>query len=222
MDAICLCLDKRIDEWSKLEEDCNSRGIKFHKFIAGDGSNKELKYDYIDVENPDVSRFDYGKDGFKHHHWNVLQCHKLMIKKAEEMELPYVLMLEDDSCFTSRFDKIFDGLEGFLPYFNWNIFYLGWWIGDQEDDFNTNIENLWNQSQQSRIMPYNKNIGGFHGAILNKNVFPYLSSLPNETSMDSMINKTQGLMKYVITPKVIHVKSMYSITEGAFFNRKEY
>jgi len=139
------------------------------------------------------------------------------------MGLPYILMLEDDSCFTSRFDKIFDGLEEFLPYFNWNAFYLGWWINqNEEDSFNTNIENLWNKSQQSRIMPYNQNIGGLHAVILTKNTFSYLSSLPNHDPMDSMINKTKNFMRYIITPKIIHVKSMYSVTEGTFFNRKEY
>ena len=35
--AICLCLDKRKDEWEDLERQCNAKGIEFEKFIVGDG-----------------------------------------------------------------------------------------------------------------------------------------------------------------------------------------
>ena len=35
--AYCLCLDKREEHWEDLKEQCESKGIKFHPFIVGDG-----------------------------------------------------------------------------------------------------------------------------------------------------------------------------------------
>ena len=48
--AICLCLDKRKDEWEDLQRQCESKGIEFEKFIVGDGKTLDPDmYDRIDV-----------------------------------------------------------------------------------------------------------------------------------------------------------------------------
>ena len=220
MDAICLCLDKRKEHWLRLEEQCVDSKIKFHRFIAGDGSDPELSYDYIDNPNPDVSRWIYGRQGYKHHLWNATECHKRMILKAKEAYMPWVLFLEDDGYITERFDDIFQDIENCLPYFNWHVVYLGWWRGDENDEFNTEIEKNWQETHKSHLMPINFDVGGLHGVLIHSSVYDYILSLPPVNCIDAFLNGPDGLLRYLVTPKIIHTKTMYFNTEGCILTRK--
>ena len=48
--AYCLCLDKREEHWLNLQEQCESKGIEFCRFLVGGGELfPEEKYDHVDI-----------------------------------------------------------------------------------------------------------------------------------------------------------------------------
>ena len=105
--AICLCLDKRKDEWEDLQRQCESKGIEFEKFIVGDGKTLDPDmYDRIDVEDADLSDWSYGNDTTKIRHYNAFMSHIEIFKRAKEQGLNRFLLLEDDAYFTERFDDV--------------------------------------------------------------------------------------------------------------------
>lgn len=214
-------MDKRKEHWLELQKSFENTEIKFQPFIAGDGSDSELKYDYIDNPNPDVSTWGYGREGFKHHHWNALQCHKRMIQYAKDCNWSSVLLLEDDAYLTSRFFNGLNYLDGFVDYLNLDVLYLGWWVGDENDSYNTAIEERFKDNQDFRLERVGDNLGGLHGALVFSHVYDYILSLPENNPIDSQLNMTRGILRYIVQPKLIHVKSIYSFTEGVVLNRKE-
>ena len=59
--ALCLCLDKRQDEWDELKEQCESHGIEFDPFVVGEGKLLPFEsYDRIDDKFPPVEHWQYG------------------------------------------------------------------------------------------------------------------------------------------------------------------
>ena len=217
MDAICLCLDKRIDEWSKLEEDCNNRGIKFHKFIAGDGSNPELVYDYIDDPNPPLQYWGYGRQGYKHHHYNAFQCHQKMIKIAQENFWNEVLLLEDDAYLTEAFIKQFEISHSVANYTNFDFIYYGWW----NESLDKESEEL-RSKNDFKIIEHKENLGGLHGLLVKSRMYNLILSLLPVNPIDYQLNQCgPNIYRGVVLPKMIHVKSIYSMTEGVIFNREK-
>lgn len=229
MYAICLALDKRKDEWKKLQEQCKNSGIEMIPFIAGDGSDDELVYDHIDIipQQHQIANWGYSRPGFEHHHINAFLCHQKMIKKAQDMNLPYFLLLEDDTYLTNRFDEIIQEIQYFIDYCQWDIIYLGWWVGQEDDEWNLQIEEEYKNNKKVKLLKYEKNIGGLHGAIINSNIYNLLLKLKPNNPIDSQLNMliefnavSPLINRFIVTPKALHVKSIYSFCEGSVLQRK--
>lgn len=218
----CLCLDKRKEHWEKLEKQCLDVGIPFERFVAGAGHILD-HYDYIDEVNPDVKGWGYGVPGLKHTHYSAFQCHQRMIKKAKEQGKSNVLMLEDDSYITSRFKPVWNALSQQITINipHWDLLYLGWWIGGEDSEYTVKTEDDFNKH---RICGVEKMVrcGGLHGVIINHTMYDTLLSLPANNPIDWQLNSMHSrIQSYYVYPRLIHVRSMYSETEGANFNRQD-
>lgn len=226
--VICLCLDKRKEYWKDLQKQTESLGIEFIPFIVGKGQDSTLKYDLIDEPNPDVRNWGYGSDGLKQNHYWALKSHQKMAAKAQELGFKRVLFMEDDAYWTSRALTIIENIEkreNFLDYLlSFPVIYAGWWgFGEENSEYNLEIENSFNESGEIslREIKYGTNIGGAHGIIFTKEMFPIIQSLPPITTLDTQLCFLRGKIPAVkICPKIIHVKSCWSYCEGAVFNRK--
>lgn len=213
----CLCLPDREENWSQLEAQIKEKGWNYERFLAGKPSySGPLKLDYVDVENPDVSRWGYGREGFKHHHWNAFQCHHEMLRRATKEGVENLLILEDDAYITDRFDKVFAQVPENLEY---DILYLGWWIGDENDQFNKKIESEYAADGIIRIYKVGQ-LGGLHGALINRRMFRFILGMPANNPIDCQLNYNHpNLNTWYVAPKIIHTRSMLSVCEGSVINR---
>lgn len=220
MEAYCLCLDKRKEHWFRLQKECSEVGINMTPFICGNGQIlSENEYDQVDEENPDVSQWGYGIDGHKKNHYNALIAHKKIISKAKERDLPFFLMLEDDAYITSRFSDV---LYEVTPYVtDFDLLFLGWWIGDENDSYNKELEVEYRKHKRvghSRC----SQIGGLHGVVIKESMYDFLLNLPENNPIDYQLNANEihrQINSYYITPKIIHTKTMYSECEGSVIER---
>ncbi len=232
---LCLSLDKRKEHWQALQKHAESLGLNFTPFVCGDGTDTTLEYDQIDVVNPGVSRWGYGVEGHKHHHYNALLAHKGMIQRAKNNGWSSVLLMEDDAIFLKRFDDIISKIQhpafndsvegGWVKYLEqFSLVYLGWWKGQETDDWNTGIEDSYkefNAVSLHNIHP-SEPVGGFHGVIVRSNLFDWILSLPMNNPLDSQINSNRRhIPSVLVCPKIIHTKDMYSQCEGTWLGRKK-
>lgn len=216
--ASCLCLDKR---WMERYEDIRDISLRldcdFEFFLAGDGKTLDANYDYIDEPDPDVSRWGYGRQGFKHHHWNAFHCHKEMIRRAKAEGRENLLMLEDDAYMTDRFEKIWKHISAFNP--KYDLLYLGWWISDENDEFNKNIEKNWDDRGIIEIDVV-RQVGGLHGVLVRNTMFDYILNLPANNPIDYQLNRCHDQFDSLyIRPKIIHTRTTYSMCEGSVITR---
>jgi len=215
-EAICLCLDKRQAEWTQLAEDFEKRfGQPMQKCIAGAGEifPKEY-YNHIDVkpEQVDLRYWGYGRADLKIHHYNAFLCHKKMLTYAKQKGLKRVLFLEDDSYFTDRYEKVIN----LLPKIDFNLLYLGWWIGATNPD----IEEAYKTIGQCGIANVDT-LGGLHGVIIDETMYDYMLTLPPINPIDSQLNLIHSrIQSYYVYPKLIHVKSIFSNCEQCTIERE--
>ena len=228
--AYCLCLDKREEHWLDLKKQCESRGVEFNRFLVGKGEIFDAKeYDRIDIPVPESFRWGYGgheKDTTEEsdikiaHHYNAFLSHQAMAKKALEDGDDKVLFLEDDAYFTDRFDVIAKNLEPDIEKMKHDILYLGWWIGDEGDEFNEEIEKAWREQRGVGIAKAYR-IGGFHGVILSRRILDIITRLEPFDPIDSQLSKFfhDKIESYFIVPKIIHDKGIFSECEQNIVER---
>lgn len=221
--AIILALDKRKNEWQELIAQCEVVGIEVTPFICGDGLDPELVYNRIDDVNPDVSGWGYGVPHLKHHHWNAFQTHQGMIKMAREKGYKSVLFLEDDAYITSRFVDVMQKVEQNLPSpTEWLLFYLGWWCGDENDEWNKKIEENYNSSGAVSWNYIKANFGGLHAVVIREELFDMIEQFKPNNPIDTQLCYYRDYIpSYYLEPKVIHIKSIHSYTEGCTFQRNK-
>ena len=228
--AYCLCLDKREEHWLDLEKQCLSKGLEFNRFLVGDGNifNKE-EYDRIDVLMPKSISWSYGghtKDDDderyikKSKHYNAFLSHQSIAKKALEDGDEKVLFLEDDAYFTERFDEVVEKIETDVGNMEYDMLYLAWWIGDEGDDFNEDVENIWKEKGEFGIGKVKK-IGGFHGVIISRKILDIITRLDPIDPVDSQLSQFfhDKIESYFIAPKIIHDKGIFSECEQSIVER---
>ena len=190
-----------------------------HRFIVGDGDLLPIMdYDKVNVDKKYMTEWGYGREGYKHRHWNAMISHRMMIKRAKAAKWPYFLMLEDDVYITDRFKEVWGQLQPDPA--NYNLLYLGWWIGDENDDWNLDMEARYNNHKECHVgAPVQ--LGGLHAVIINESMYDTLLSLPLNNPIDSQINQLghERLNSAIILPKIIHTHSLPSNCEGSTIQR---
>lgn len=221
--VIILCLDKRRDLWTELTKQCVKRGWTVHQFFVGDGTDGRLRYKYIDKSevHPDW-RWGTGIGALRH--CNAFRSHKEIVKYAIRKEFPNFLLLEDDAYILDRYDAVMNSLSDELSSNQIDLLYLGWhafeFSGDYAVGKNHVIEQEWNERRVSELLPVNFNIGGFHAVWINNTMYTRLLNLPAICPMDSQCNIMRDINRYMITPKVFHVRSGYSSCEDKIVIRE--
>lgn len=225
--AICLCLDKRKEHWPALQKQVEDLGMEFIPYVCGNGEDSDLKYDQIDDKNPDVRGWGYSKEGHQINHWNALKGHKGITQKAKDLDLKSFLLLEDDALILNRAVNILERMNGDI----WEIYlggydlvYLGWWRGNELDDFNTTIEDNYKNLDYIFSLPIDPNtpVAGLHGCIIRNTIYDFILNCPMNNPLDSQFVKNrENIPSLMICPKIIHTKDMWSHTEGCLLQRKK-
>ncbi len=237
--ASCLCVDTRYEErkhdiadmshriqalggdWETFKAITNSIPLGVPEdcayIIENEGDRQDIPADQI----KDLERWGYGRDGYKHHHWNAFQCHKAMIQRAIDEKRENLLLLEDDAYFTDRFEEVWEKVTEHIMPGDCDILYLGWWISDENDKFNRIIEQNWNEQGIIQIDKV-RQLGGLHGALIDKSMFNFLMKLPATNPIDWQLNAYHSRInsKYIL-PKIIHTRTTYSLCEGSVITRNE-
>ncbi|MAF25667.1 hypothetical protein CL634_08875 [bacterium] len=226
--ALCLCLDKRYEEWHDLWQQCEGRGIEFDPFVVGDGLIFSVeKYGRIDDRYPPVENFSYGNDITKIRHCNALLSHQSMIRRALDEGVERVLLLEDDAYFTDRYDDVLDKLSDQIEELDYDMLYLGWWVGDENDEWNEEIERAYNEDgavgiEHVRDAP-GHNVGGLHGVLVHERILKIIATLPPSDPVDCQLNRLlhKNAQTYFVKPKIIHDKGIFSNCEQNIIERKK-
>jgi hypothetical protein len=233
--TVCLCLNKRWQERRQDILDMQTRieniGSRFEIFMAQCGDFDPV----IDVDIPpiqyydktraeldaEVSQWGYGNAQHKHNHWNALQCHKYILRQAIQEGVQKLFILEDDAYFVNRFESIWEQIQPFIDEIFIPILYLGWWVGDENDEFNKNIETNWHENGTISIVKV-RQVGGLHAAIIDCSMFDFLINLPDNNPIDAQLNLLgihHQINTIFIAPKLIHTRSTYSYCEGNVIER---
>jgi len=228
--AYCLCLDKREEHWLDLKSQCEGKGLEFNRFLVGKGEISDPdEYDRIDLDEPPIDRWSYGGHASntveetkikRSHHCNAFLSHQAMAKKALEGGDEKVLFLEDDAYFTNRFDDVVSQLEDTILELEYDMLYLGWWIGDEGDEFNNKVEKIWNEEGSAGTGDVS-GVGGLHGVILSRGVLDAITRLDPIDPIDAQFNAFfhKYIKSYFIAPKIIHDKGIFSECEQSITER---
>lgn len=221
--VLCMSLDKRKEHWTALKEQCAKFDIDMRPFICGDGSDESLVYDHIDNPNPDTQGWGYSAAGHQKNHWNALSTQKGMIRYAKEQGWRSVLLLEDDAYILQRFTDVINKVEENMPEDNsWLLFYLGWWRGDENDDFNVALENKYKDNGEVSYDYIQGNVGGFHSVVVREELYDIILELPMNNPLDTQVcYMRQWIPSLMLKPKATHIKDLWSFTEGCVFIRKK-
>tara|TARA_R110002051_G_scaffold62600_2_gene114285 strand:- start:1400 stop:2122 length:723 start_codon:yes stop_codon:yes gene_type:complete len=233
--AICLCLDKRQNEWEDLERQCNSKGIEFEKYIVGDGHILERSlYDRIDDDDSDISEWDYGNDKTRIRHYNAFMSHIEIFKRAKEQGLKRFLLLEDDAYFTERFDDVISKVEQIASRYEetnkrpfvFDMLFLGWWIGEHDDSWNKTVERSYSEYEGvgiGRVSEAHFTCGGLHGVIISDTMVDKLLELEAKNPIDSQLNDElhKEMITYYVMPKIVHDKGIFSNCEQNTLERQK-
>jgi len=229
--AYCLCVDKRKEHWLDLKQQCESKGLEFNRFLVGKGELFDIKeYDRIDTQIPTSNfRWGYGghlKDSFEAtyekitHHYNAFLSHQEMARKALEDGDEKVLFLEDDAYFTERFDEVAEKIKPDIENIEYDMLYLAWWIGNEGDQFNEDIEKIWKEKGDAAISRAHR-IGGLHGVIISRRILDIITRLDAVDPIDSQLSKFfhNKIKSYFVAPKIIHDKGIFSECEQNLIER---
>ena len=219
--AICLCLDKRKEHWEGLENQCVLKGIPFEKFMVGKGEIfPKDQYDYIDDSDPNMTAWAYGHpdNGTVVNHYNAFVSHQRIVQRAKDQKLENFLLLEDDAYFTDRYDFVMNTIDHHFEgpdAIKWDMLYLGWWIGHEDDEWNTEAENAYSEHQFTAMARLFTSTGGMHGVIIRNTAYDALLSLNPVGPIDMQLNLLYhhgpvAFQSYVVIPKVIHDKGIFS------------
>jgi hypothetical protein len=221
-DVIILCLDKRRELWEDLTSQCLKKGWTVHQFIVGDGTDPRLRYKHID-KSTITPGWQWGTGIGAIRHCNAFHSHRSIIKYAVKKELSNILLLEDDSYILDRYDYIMDKLEDNILSTTIDLLYMGWHAFEFDGDYavgkNSIIEKEWAENQKCELLPINFNVGGFHAVWINNSAYIPLLNFPATVPMDCHCNYSH-LDRYMISPKVFHVKNTFSYCENKEVTRE--
>ena len=219
--AICLCLDKRKEHWEDLENQSILKGIPFEKFVVGKGEIfPKDQYDHIDDPDPKMVAWAYGHpdNGTVVNHYNAFVSHQKIVQRAKDQNLEHFLLLEDDAYFTDRYDFVMNSIAHHITgshAVEWDMLYLGWWIGQEESEWNVDVEKAYSEKKFTAIARLFTATGGMHGVIIRNTVYDALLSLNPVAPIDMQLNHLYhhgpvAFQSYVVIPKVVHDKGIFS------------
>jgi hypothetical protein len=209
--AVCLTLDKRIDDGNSVVAVAAQHNIDVELFIAGDGSS-DLPYRHIDIqERPPMynKTLCYPSWISRYNAYNAWLCHNKILKMARQDGVSNILMLEDDVIFEEDFAELLAKVEPFFNSNAWDMIYFGWYSNNHLHDIGE--EHIY------RMMGG----GGFHGVLLNKHMIEELCEHPPVGPYDYItgVFYHKHILAYAIYPCIISQKSGYSYVEDGILEK---
>lgn len=213
-----LALDKRKELWSSLVKELLISGFsEIHPFIAGSGKLLDvLDYDIIDGDQSLITQWEYGTNSTtKYRHWCAYMAHRQMIKKAKFAKWPAFIMMEDDACITKRFSEMLSqNVE--IPSFD--LLYLGWW---KERNVLRDSESRWEKERTVNVVTSDPNLTGLHAVVISESMYDRILDDTIDTNpVDIQLKTFKDVKRYIVEPRLIHLKSCYSNCEDANFERE--
>ena len=200
---ICLCLDKRVELWSELDEQVKSIfGRPMQKFIAGDGQSLDgHAYDKVDNNEKPLTS---GQHSWveRPNAYNAWKCHKEMMNIVLEEGVGNALFLEDDAYFTNDFVENLQQIE----YKEWD----GLWLGSYHGGNPTGYE-----MREKFKIERSERHAGFHACILKRNIIERLVTYDPIGPMDQILgSKMANQYNFcVCTPSLAIQRSTHSFVE---------
>lgn len=195
--VVCLCCDQRKDNIEYIKSISKIFNINIELFIAGNGKDTTIKYDYIDR----MSKYE-----------SINDCQKIILRQAMIDGLDNILILEDDITFTKDFIETLSLIE--IPE-NWDSIALGAYSNFDEygiyPEYDDRIVYL--------LKP--ERIWGFFGIIIHKNVFRLLTESHISIMMDNILSNNH-CNQYVLSRPIIIERPLISAANGIKSNKPIY
>jgi GR25 family glycosyltransferase involved in LPS biosynthesis len=215
---VCLCLDRRLNQWEELEKAFLDRGAKPERFVVGKG--KVLPKDQYSLIDPMGQPI--------HHEWDIhsfglnayycYMAHREILKKAQKEGVRNLLLLEDDCKLLENFDEVIDNVEKEVEENNisWDMLYYG-----------SNHSGGKTKKVSNHLL---KLLGGtycFHCVAINQshnNMLSHLLSMPLQGPFDWLTSRiTQPQYNcYAIWPSIAIQKPGMSYVMGSIQDYTEY
>lgn len=193
----CINLDRRPDRWEKCVDEFKKHDLMVERFSAKDGKGLYLPYPFGSELGGSIS------------HLNV-------IKKAKELNLENVLVLEDDVEFVPDLNTKLESIMTLLPT-NWDMIYFG---GNHIGGFSQVNEFFFKLNRSYAIQCYAVNskffdeIISYLGVRINdilSGKITLLTSVPTSVAADYFIADLHNTSNtYVIRPHLCWQKEDFS------------
>ena len=202
----CLLLDKRIEERSRIKQECSSIGWDVNFCLVGDNSLDE-KYFFVDVDSlPPKVEFctTYPTWHKTPNAYNAWLSHRKMIMNSLDHGKDHILILEDDITIESDFKEIWDECEPWLDEHEWDMIYFGAYHNSSfTDTDNYHIKKL-------------NGSAGWHAVLLNETIMKRVVDWDALGPFDwmSSVAVHPNSHCYGIWPSIVSQRSGYSYVEG--------
>jgi len=223
MNTICISLERRTDRAVRVKEHLTHVGLYDNLIMmpAYDGAIMPDPH-IIPPKRPYFSfKDDFGmpSDRFNRYQIACVMSHVMALKMAAALNLPEVLIVEDDVQFApDRMDIFVEDIVKKAPQ-DWEMIYLGY------------AEREWAQKPRKEIDDTFISPGfcdGIHAYIANQKAYRKLANemLRLRTTADDAVNdirfrETNPLIAYAIVPKIAFQIEDYSEIDRKIINRKD-
>lgn len=194
-EAICLVLDKRINEFERINKEWHSLGINVKRFLMGDGSLNE-KYDFIDehdlppIYNGTISYPTWINNAGPYNFWKAQK--QVINDFCTKYDSGYLLLLEDDSFIESDFIEIYESARNFLENKDVQMLYFGAYHQPQS----------WSYTDNKNVIRVHGS-GGFHAVALHRRICSEILKLHPLGPLDWMVRELQSKNRcYAIYPSI--------------------
>lgn len=173
--TVCLLLDKRLNERTRIHNEFLEVGVNVTFFLVGDGKTVNKQYDRIDTIPP--SRRGYGPWRTRPNSWNAFHSFRQIIGRARDMGHETLLLLEDDVSLIPEVVRVLPEAWKQLQAADqaWEMFYLG-----ANHTYRPTVEVAPN------LLRLNGS-GCWHAVCLHQRVFQQILDLPAKGPIDGVV-----------------------------------
>lgn len=198
--SFCLTIPERRNHFKDhIKPVAKQHGIDAREFLAGrdiqDGSDLPPRF---------ANSTTYPTWWKTPRPYNAWKAHNAIFRKAKELNLTRVLMMEDDSEFSHDYREVIDSVADFFKENFSPLIYLGSYL---------------QEGRYEMVAPHIARVngcGGLHGVIIHHSLFDKLINLnplgPYDDTISRLYHRTYEA--YAIVPQVINQKSGFSFIEN--------
>lgn len=221
--SVCLVLDKRIQNWFKIQQDWQHIGFNVVPFIVGDGVTLDNEvYSMVDTNEapPVYTNSTYYPTWWQppYNAYKAWKSHKEIFKLflnsygVKKFHDDYLLLLEDDIQIEPDFHEILVKCEDDINSLNIDALYLG----------SYNLPNTWKPTQNENLLRATGS-GGFHACILSHRLVSDMVQWDSLGPMDWMLGLLHNIYNcYCIYPCIVsQYDNYFSNVEGQILKKPD-